>query len=148
MSEKHCSRQNGKQISVTSQPHREKQSEDSIPDPARGILGSEVWNLSRLRGKQPWRIREIITRCWGCKKGAGQDEIKKAYHKLAKQYHPDLHPGDKEAEQKFKEVNEAYEVLSDEQKRAKYDRFGHAVWTPTTGQAAREEPGDLAVLSD
>ncbi len=60
----------------------------------------------------------------GVQKGASQDEIKKAYHKLAKQYHPDLHPGDKEAEAKFKEANEAYEVLSDEQKRAKYDQSG------------------------
>ena len=62
----------------------------------------------------------------GLSKGAGEDEIKKAFRKLAKQYHPDLHPGDKDAEAKFKEINEAYEVLSDSDKRARYDQFGHA----------------------
>lgn len=69
----------------------------------------------------------------GVAKGASTDEIKKAYRKLAKQYHPDLHPDDKEAEEKFKELNEAYEVLSDEEKREKYDRFGHAAFDPTAG---------------
>ena len=62
----------------------------------------------------------------GVPKNATDAEIKKAYRKLAKQYHPDLHPGDKEAEQKFKEVNEAYEVLSNKDKRARYDQFGQA----------------------
>lgn len=62
----------------------------------------------------------------GVSKGASEDEIKKAYRKKAKQFHPDLNPGDAKAEAKFKEANEAYEVLSDEQKRARYDRFGHA----------------------
>ncbi|HYH36605.1 MAG TPA: molecular chaperone DnaJ [Azospirillum sp.] len=61
----------------------------------------------------------------GVAKGAGADEIKKAYRKLAMQYHPDRNPGDAEAEHKFKEINEAYDVLKDEQKRAAYDRFGH-----------------------
>ena len=69
----------------------------------------------------------------GVSKGAGDDEIKKAYRKLAKQYHPDLNPGDKTAEAKFKEVNEAYEVLSDKDKRAKYDQFGHAGVDPNFG---------------
>ena len=62
----------------------------------------------------------------GIERGADEDTIKKAYRKMAKQYHPDLHPGDKEAEAKFKEVNEAYAVLSDADKRAAYDRYGHA----------------------
>mgnify|MGYP001043942000 FL=1 len=62
----------------------------------------------------------------GVSKGASDDEIKKAYRKLAKQYHPDLNPGDKDAETKFKEVSEAYEILSDADKKQKYDRFGHA----------------------
>ena len=60
----------------------------------------------------------------GVDKKASQDEIKKAYRKLAKKYHPDAHPGDKKAEDKFKEANEAYEVLGDEEKRKKYDQFG------------------------
>ncbi|MEW6703170.1 MAG: molecular chaperone DnaJ [Bacteroidota bacterium] len=62
----------------------------------------------------------------GVGKNASQDEIKKAYRKLAMQYHPDRNPGDKQAEENFKEAAEAYEVLSNEEKRAKYDRFGHS----------------------
>ncbi|MBQ0021398.1 MAG: molecular chaperone DnaJ [Bacteroidales bacterium] len=62
----------------------------------------------------------------GVQKGATKDEIKKAYRKMALKYHPDHNPGDKEAEEKFKEAAEAYSVLSDDDKRAKYDRFGHA----------------------
>jgi molecular chaperone DnaJ len=62
----------------------------------------------------------------GVAKGAAADEIKKAYRKVAMQYHPDRNPGDKSAEEKFKEAAEAYEVLSDQDKRAQYDRFGHA----------------------
>jgi len=62
----------------------------------------------------------------GVPKSASDDEIKKAYRKLAVKYHPDKNPGDKEAEAKFKEINEAHDVLSDKQKRARYDQFGHA----------------------
>lgn len=62
----------------------------------------------------------------GVDKGASDDEIKKAFRKKAKQYHPDVNQGNKSAEAKFKEINEAYEVLSDSQKRARYDQFGHA----------------------
>src|SRR5947199_9906775 len=60
----------------------------------------------------------------GIKKGASQDEIKKAYRKLARQHHPDANPGDKASEEKFKEVQTAYDVLADEKKRKEYDRFG------------------------
>lgn len=69
----------------------------------------------------------------GVSKSASDDDIKKAYRKLAKQYHPDLNPGDKVAEGKFKEVNEAYEVLSDKDKRGRYDQFGHAGVDPNFG---------------
>jgi molecular chaperone DnaJ len=64
----------------------------------------------------------------GAKKNASSDDLKKAYRKLAMQYHPDRNPGDAKAEQKFKELNEAYEVLKDEQKRAAYDQYGHAAF--------------------
>lgn len=69
----------------------------------------------------------------GVDRNAGEDTIKKAYRTLAKKYHPDMHPGDKEAEEKFKEVNEAYAVLSDAEKKAKYDQFGHAAFDPSAG---------------
>ena len=70
------------------------------------------------------------------KKGASEDEIKKAYRRLAKKYHPDLNPGDKTAEQKMKEVNAAYEVLSDPEKKQRYDQFGHAGIDPSYGAGA------------
>lgn len=69
----------------------------------------------------------------GIKKGASDEEIKKAYRKLAKQNHPDLHPGDKEAEERFKEINEAYSILSDPEKKSRYDQFGHAGVDPNFG---------------
>ena len=69
----------------------------------------------------------------GVEKGADEATIKKAYRSLAKKYHPDLHPGDAEAEKNFKEVNEAYDVLSDSDKRAKYDQYGHAAFDPAAG---------------
>jgi len=69
----------------------------------------------------------------GVEKGASAADIKKAYRKLTKENHPDLHPGDKECEERFKEANEAYEVLSDEEKRKKYDQFGHAAFDPNAG---------------
>ena len=72
----------------------------------------------------------------GVAKSATDDEIKRAYRGLAKKYHPDMNPGDKEAEAKFKEANEAYDVLSDKDKRAKYDQFGHTAFDPSMGGGA------------
>ena len=69
----------------------------------------------------------------GLSKGADDSAIKKAYRSLAKKYHPDMNPGDKDAEQKFKEVNEAYSVLSDPDKKSKYDQFGHAAFDQSAG---------------
>ena len=64
----------------------------------------------------------------GISKTSSPDEMKKSYRKLAMQYHPDKNPGDKAAEQKFKEISEAYDVLTDPQKKAAYDRFGHGAF--------------------
>ena len=72
----------------------------------------------------------------GVDKNADEAAIKKAYRQMAKKYHPDLNPGDSEAEAKFKEVNEAYEVLSDSEKKARYDQFGHAGVDPNFGAGA------------
>ena len=69
----------------------------------------------------------------GIDRNASASEIKKAYRKLAKKYHPDTNPGDKEAEAKFKEVTEAYEILSDSEKKAQYDQYGHAAFEQGAG---------------
>ena len=69
----------------------------------------------------------------GINRGANDQDIKSAFRKLAKEHHPDRNPDSEEAEQKFKEVNEAYEVLKDPQKRAAYDQFGHAAFDGTAG---------------
>ncbi|HZU90359.1 MAG TPA: molecular chaperone DnaJ [Stellaceae bacterium] len=74
----------------------------------------------------------------GVSRSAGADEVKRAYRKLAMQYHPDRNPGDKNAEQKFKDINEAYDVLKDDQKRAAYDRYGHAAF-----EQGGRGPGDF-----
>ena len=84
----------------------------------------------------------------GLQKGATADEIKKAYRKLAKENHPDLHPGDKACEERFKEVNEAYEVLSDDDKRAKYDQYGHAAFDPSAGFGGGAGFGGFGGFSD
>lgn len=75
------------------------------------------------------------------KKDAGQEEIKKAYRKLARKYHPDVNPDDPNAEEKFKDINEAYQVLSDEEKRQKYDRFG-SQWKQYQQTGGRAEDFD------
>jgi len=72
----------------------------------------------------------------GLKKGASDDEIKKAFRQHAKKYHPDVNPGNAKAEARFKEINEAYEILSDSDKRARYDQFGHAGVDPNFGAGA------------
>jgi len=84
----------------------------------------------------------------GVAKTASDDELKKAYRKLAKQYHPDMNPGDKGAEAKFKEINEAYEVLSDKDKRSKYDQFGHAGVDPNVGVGGFGGYGDFGDFGD
>jgi len=76
----------------------------------------------------------------GVQRGASPDDIKKAYRKLAMQHHPDKNPGDKAAEHRFKELSEAYDILKDDQKRAAYDRFGHAAFEGGNGRAG---PGDF-----
>ena len=85
----------------------------------------------------------------GVAKGADEATIKKAYRTLAKKYHPDLNPGDKDAEQKFKEVNEAYSVLSDPEKKAKYDQFGHAAFDQSAGgYGGYTDFGDFGDIGD
>ena len=71
----------------------------------------------------------------GVSKDADEATLKKAYRKVAKKYHPDVNPGDKEAEKKFKEASEAYAVLSDPEKRRQYDQFGHAAFEGGAGGA-------------
>ena len=73
----------------------------------------------------------------GVERNAGEEDIKKAYRKLAVKYHPDKNPGDKAAEEKFKELGEAYEVLCDSQKRSLYDQYGHAAFDRRTGGFGR-----------
>ena len=85
----------------------------------------------------------------GVEKGAVKDDIKKAYRKLAIQYHPDKNPGDKVSEDKFKEATEAYEVLGDDQKRQTYDRFGFAgIEGMGGGQGSRDFSGVFRDFED
>src|SRR5512138_2244026 len=77
----------------------------------------------------------------GVEKGASVEEIKKSYRKLAIKYHPDKKPGNKAAEEKFKELGDAYEVLNDPQSRAAYDQYGHAAFDRRTGAGAYARSG-------
>src|SRR4249920_4133122 len=79
----------------------------------------------------------------GVTKSASADEIKKSYRKVAMQFHPDRNPGDKSAEEKFKQAAEAYEILSDADKRAQYDRFGHQAFAPGRGGGGGTHPGGM-----
>ena len=84
----------------------------------------------------------------GVEKSADEAALKKAYRSLAKKYHPDMHPGDSEAEEKFKEVGEAYEILSDPDKRQKYDAYGHAAFDPSSGMGGGGYSGGFGDFSD
>src|ERR1700761_2893835 len=84
----------------------------------------------------------------GLSKGASGEDLKKAYRKMAMQFHPDRNPGDSSADEKFREVNEAYDVLKDEQKRAAYDRFGHAAFEQGGGRGGAGDFGFGAGLAD
>src|SRR5690348_17100045 len=78
-----------------------------------------------------------------CEKGASVETLKSAYRKLAMKFHPDRNPGDATAEVRFKEINEAYDVLKDDQKRAAYGRFGHAAFEAGRGARAGANPFDF-----
>ena len=99
--------------------------------PAFIVRGAHRWLLIVRLG---WPRRDFYE-LLGVAKNASGEELKKAYRKLAMKYHPDRNSGDKEAEQKFKNLSEAYDVLRDEQKRAAYDRYGHAAFEQGGGGA-------------
>src|SRR3569832_2331465 len=84
----------------------------------------------------------------GCQKGAGVAELKASFRKMAMECHPDRNPGDHTAEVKFKEINEAYDVLKDDQKRAAYDRFGHAAIEGGMGAAGARGFSDISCFGD
>ena len=95
------------------------------------LLFRGTWN-----GGEKWqRARRDYYEVLGVDKNADEAAIKKAYRQLAKKYHPDMNPGDKEAEKKFKEASEAYAILSDAEKRRQYDQFGHAAFEQGGGGA-------------
>ena len=82
----------------------------------------------------------------GLSKSASDSEIKSSYRKLAMKYHPDRNPGDKKAEEKFKEISESYEILKDPQKKAAYDQYGHAAFSQGTVEELLEGFQDLGVV--
>ncbi len=102
-----------------------------------GPVVNRAGELGRWVGQSDWYKRAMAKQDYyqtlGVERSASQDELKKAYRKLAMQYHPDRNPGDATAEQKFKEISEAYDVLKDGDKRAAYDRFGHDAFTSGGG---------------
>ena len=89
-------------------------------------------------------MKRCYYECLEVQKGASGDVLKSAYRKMAMRFHPDKNPGDHTAEIKFKEINEAYDVLKDDQKRAAYDRFGHAAFENGMGGRAQSPFGDMA----
>jgi len=92
--------------------------------------------------------KEDYYKILGVDRDAGKEDLKKAYRRLALRYHPDRNPGDKDAERRFKEVNEAYEVLKDDQRRAAYDRFGHAAFEHAGAGDSGFGPGFGAGFAD
>ena len=100
-------------------------------------LGNSLVNREKYARERKYYIMAEQKRDYyevlGVAKDASEEDIKKAYRKLAKKYHPDMNPGDKNAEAKFKEASEAYAVLSDAEKRQKYDQFGFAAFDGSGG---------------
>src|SRR4051812_5034657 len=96
---------------------------------------------SRRGGKAMATTKRDFYDVLGIKRGASDKEIRQAYRRLARKYHPDLNPNDKAAEESFKEISSAYEVLSDKEKRAKYDRYGHDFAFAEQAEAARAASG-------